>query len=190
MPEEKSRAQERSFVEQLKRRDDRAWAKFLDEHRDRIYGLCLRMVRDPHIAEELSSEAFKRVVRGIASFRGESSLGTWLFRITHNLCLTWIAKRRAEGQKVDIEELDATGQSIWSFHGAEAIVHRREQARAIERALASLEPEFRIAIHLREIEGLSYAEIAEVMAIPIDTVKTRIHRARQKLALQLEEFRP
>jgi len=164
-----------------------AWGQVFSSHRDRIYVFCLRTMRNREEAEDISQEVFLRAVRAIGSFRGEASIKTWLHQIAHNLCLTRLAAVKRDRDKATelafVDETTSTGST------ADTSVTSMELRKALEHAVGELEPIFREALLLREIEDLSYEEIAGVIGASVNTVKTRIHRARVKLQQQLAEFR-
>jgi RNA polymerase sigma-70 factor, ECF subfamily len=178
---------EQLFLERLARGDELAWGQVFSAHRDGIYGFCLRMMRSREEAEDVSQEVFLRAVRAIGAFRGDSSIKTWLHQIAHNLCLTRLAaaKKRAENTSDLIWLSDMTDGSPIS----DAAIASGDLRNAIELAVRQLDPVFREVLLLREVEDLSYEEIAGVVGASVNTVKTRIHRARAKLQQQLVEFR-
>ena len=190
------RTNERALLACLQQRDDPqdwldAWETLVREYGDRMYGLALRMLRHPQDAEDATQEVWERTLRGLSRFRGDSSLATWLYGITMNVCLTRIDKgTRSKAVTTDdplghpqIESPDGSPDAERRALSAEARV-------AIERALGELDPGFRAVILLRDREDLRYEEIAEILGIPLNTVKTRIHRARLALQEKLEAFRP
>jgi RNA polymerase sigma-70 factor (ECF subfamily) len=175
------------LVELLQQLDERAWAQVFATHRDGIFGVCLRMLRNHEEAEDITQEVFLRAVMGIEQFRGDALLKTWLHKIAHNLCLTRIAAKKTSAECTSdgsgIEELESEEPDA---EAASASIELRE---ALERAIGELEPPFREAILLRVFEDLSYQEIARVTGVPENTVKTRIYRARAKLQQRLGELR-
>ena len=163
------------------------WRQIFSAHRDEIYGFCLRMMRNREEAEDISQEVFLRAVRAVGNFRGEATIKTWLHQIAHNLCLTRLAaaKRDRDNRSELIWVSDLTSDNP----SAETSAASRDLRKALELAVGELEPVFREALLLREVENLSYEEIAKVIGASVNTVKTRIHRARTKLKQQLMEFR-
>jgi RNA polymerase sigma-70 factor (ECF subfamily) len=178
---------ERTLLGQLARGDEAAWGQVFGAYRDRIYGFCLRMMRNREEAEDASQEVFLRAVRAIGTFRGEASLNTWLHQIARNACVT-----RLTAAKKNLE--DAADRS-WITDlaseepGADRSSASVELREALELAIGELEPEFREVILLREIENQSYEDIARITETSVATVKTRIYRAREKLKARLAEFR-
>jgi RNA polymerase sigma-70 factor (ECF subfamily) len=145
------------------------------------------MLHNREEAEDISQEVFERAVKSIASFRGEASLKTWLYQIAHNACLTHIAAAMKRGQSTSDERWMTVLAS--AAPSAEQSSASGEIRAALESAVGDLEPVFREAILLREVEGQSYGEIAQVTGVSVNTVKTRIHRAREQLRQRLVEFR-
>jgi RNA polymerase sigma-70 factor, ECF subfamily len=180
-------ASDRSLLERLARGDEVAWGQVFTAHRDRIYGFCLRMTRNREEAEDISQEVFLRAVRAIGTFRGEASIKTWLHQIAHNLCLTRLAAAKRDRDKAT--ELAVVGETTSPVSTADTSVAGGDLRKALEHAVGELEPVFREALLLREVEDLSYQEIAAVIGASVNTVKTRIYRARAKLQQQLAEFR-
>ena len=150
---------------------------------DAAYRLALWLVRDPHLAEEVVQDAVARGLSYFASFRGEDGRA-WLMRIVRNTAYTALAARKQSGHRLDegnvgcaISILDVPDPG----DNPEAALSRREDAAWVEQALASLPVELRECLVLRELEELSYKEIAEITAVPIGTVMSRLWRARRAL---------
>ena len=191
------RMNERALLTRLQQRDDPqdwldAWETLVHECGNRVYGLSLRMLRHPQDAEDATQEVWERALASLSRFRGESSLATWLYSIAMNVCLTRI-DRAARSRVVTMD--DPLGDDLLidpadDGPDAERCALSAEARVAIERALGELDPGFRAVILLRDREDLRYEEIAQILGIPINTVKTRIHRARLALQEKLEAFRP
>jgi len=138
-------------------------------------------------AEEVAQEVFLRVHRGLAEFRGESKLSTWLFAITSRLCLSRLASGAARmGRASDGDA--ALGNLVNPEAGVADAIERREVEAALRRAIAELPEEQRIMVVLRDLEGLAYEEIAESLGLALGTVRSRLHRARLELKERLEKF--
>jgi RNA polymerase sigma-70 factor, ECF subfamily len=191
------RTNERVLLARLQQRDDPqdwldAWETLVHECGNRVYGLSLRMLRHPQDAEDATQEVWERALAGLSRFRGDSSLATWLYSIAMNVCLTRI-DRAARSRVVTTD--DPLGDDLLidpadDGPDAERCALSAEARVAIERALGELDPALRAVILLRDREDLRYEEIAQILDIPINTVKTRIHRARLALQEKLEAFRP
>ena len=173
-----------ALVEQVRQGDRRAFRLLVERHRERIYRVALGMLRSPDDALDAVQEVFIRVHGRLAEFKGESAFGTWLVRVTVNYCIdrqrrqkTWDARFVVDNEWEGVSE-----------EGPEHQLMNAQVGAALQRALAELGEEHRTAIQLREVNGLSYEEIAEVMNCPKGTVMSRLHHARKKLQLALRPF--
>lgn len=175
------------LLERLKRADQGAWAEVIGKHRNKMFSFTVRMLRNRQEAEDVCQEVWERAIRSIATFRGEASLDTWLCSIARNRCLTRLeAAKRVGNTEDDAWILKLADDAPGPYERAAS----NELRSAMERAFGRLELEFREAILLLLINGLTYEEIAHVTNTPVATVKTRVHRARIKLQGMLAEFRP
>lgn len=181
------------LVERVKNGDTRAFELLVIKYQRRIERLIARMVRDTDLVQDIAQETFIRVYRALPQFRGDSAFYTWLYRIAVNT-----AKKTLMDMKRDPlvfhsalqsgEEGEETSRAENELsHGEtpEALLASKEIATAVNAAIEALSDELRQAITLREIEGLSYEEIAELMNCPIGTVRSRIFRARESIASRL-----
>jgi RNA polymerase sigma-70 factor, ECF subfamily len=147
-------------------------------HLDSAFNLARWLVRDPHDAEDAVQEAYLRAFKFFASFRGGDARA-WLLAIVRNTCHTWMQQERQHSSMTaDDVDLDALADDAPS---PEASILRRADDEAVRRAIEDLPAEFREVVVLRELEGLSYKEIAEISDVPIGTVMSRLSRARQRL---------
>ena len=151
-------------------------------HLDAGYNLARHLLRDPHEAEDAVQEAFLRALRHFGGFRGVDGRA-WLLRIVRNTCFTQLRRRRSAGEAVEFEEDVQTIEEDRS--GPEADLERTVAAERVREGLAQLPVEFREALVLRELEGLSYKEIAQIAGVPIGTVMSRLARARRRLLMAL-----
>jgi RNA polymerase sigma-70 factor (ECF subfamily) len=183
------------FIERLRARDERAFNELVRTYERRVFALLLRLIGRPDEAEDLAQEVFVQVFKSIGGFRGESKLSTWIFRIAINLSKNrtkYLARRHMDSQA----QFDGVGEDVaWdkSRDGAVGVMARpddllagREVEAIVERAISSLDAEFREVLVLRDIEDLSYEEIAEITGLADGTVKSRIHRARKELKEAVE----
>lgn len=155
----------------------------VDEHGTAIYRYALSIVRDRATAEDIAQEALTKAWLALPSFRGDSSLRTWLLRITHNAAISMLRVRRAEA-------VDPTTIELASQHDhVEGSVESRLTVDEFNRALDELDALSRQIVVLRELEGLSYEAIAQLLRVPLPTVKTRLLRARRQLSTALEAWR-
>lgn len=156
------------------------------EHQTLVYNLALRMMANPADAEDCAQEAFVKAYRSLPTFRGEASFSSWLYRLTTNVCLDALRakKRRAETSlTAEDENGEETELSIPDpGDGPEATAEKNERRALVHRALRQLPEDFRQVLLLRELGGLSYDEIGHEMQLEAGTVKSRIFRARKKLA--------
>jgi len=156
-------------------------------YQHRVFGVALRMLGNRAEAEEVAQEAFVRAHRALGDFRGDAKLSTWLYAITSRLCLNRLAsgERRMARQGEDaLLRLSDAGPR------PDAVLERRELETALGRAIAELPEDRRIVVVLRDLEGLSYEEIAQVLELELGTVRSRLHRARADLKEKLERFLP
>jgi RNA polymerase sigma-70 factor (ECF subfamily) len=175
------------LVERLRAGEPRAFEELVAAYQHRVFGVAFRMLGNGAEAEEVAQEVFLRVHRGIASFRGEAKLSTWLYAITSRICINRLAsgERRRQPQGEDVLERLAAPNADPS-----ADVERGELEAALQRAIAELPEERRILVVLRDLEGLSYEEIAAALEMELGTVRSRLHRARMDLRDKLERFFP
>jgi RNA polymerase sigma-70 factor (ECF subfamily) len=180
------------LVERAQRGDKHAFELLVIKYQRKLARLLSRFIRDPGEVEDVTQETFIKAYRALPSFRGESAFYTWLYRIGVNTAKNYLVatKRRAPTMtEVNNEEAEDTeeGQQLKDMNTPENELMSRQVAETVNQTLQELPEELRTAITLREIEGLSYEEIAQVMNCPIGTVRSRIFRAREAIA---ERLRP
>lgn len=156
-----------------------------------VYSLIARMVQDSSTAEDLAQEAFVKAYRSLRSYDASRKLSSWLFKIAHNTAIDHLRKSSPDTVPLDASP-DEEGRgglaAVLADGSAEdpaAAAERRDMARALERAIARLRPEYRESVVLFYIEGASYQEICDVTGLPLGTVKTNLHRARKELAQEM-----
>ena len=175
--------EEQQWIDDARRGDQEAFEQLVRRYEKRVFALTGRMCRNPADAEEAAQEAFLAAWQGLAFFRGDSSFSTWLYRLASNACVDLLRResrhRTAAGLSLDDEELNLDVPDPARSPQDEA--ERREMREEIERGLASLSPEHREVLVLREIHQLSYDEIAETLDLDVGTVKSRISRGRKQL---------
>jgi RNA polymerase sigma-70 factor, ECF subfamily len=183
---------EADLLERLRRMDSATWSRVARQYRSGILQACLLRLRNQADAEDVCSEVFLRAVSQIARFRGDASFRAWLHTIAYNLCMTHLSTA-ARRRQVSFEELHdgRPTESAVSSHAPSVVrlIASAEARIAFSQAMAALDVALSDAFHLREIEGLSYGEIAKVSGVPVNTVKTRIFRARLQLRRLLVEHR-
>ena len=181
---------DQQLVERVQRGDKRAFELLVTKYQRRIFRLLSRMIRDPAEIEDVAQEAFVKAYRALTNFRGESAFYTWLYRIAINTAKNHLV---SQGRRVpttttnDVEDAEGFEDAALLREVAtpDSMLQSRQVAEAVNRAIEKLPEELRTAIVLRELEGLSYEEIAETMACPIGTVRSRIFRAREAIANEL-----
>ncbi len=175
--------------------DSRAFDLLVRRHGDPIFNLVVRMVSDQHLALDLTLDSFLRAYRALPSFRGESTFATWLHRIAVNVCHNARQRRRrmrlVEGAALAPASLDGDRKPNdppdLTLEPQERLA-REERESAVRAAIDSLEEEYRVVVVMRDLNGLSYEEIAEALDWPIGTVRSRLHRARLLLRQRLKRW--
>ncbi len=180
---------EKRLLKRLKKRDARAFESLVQEYQGMVFNLIYRMLGSKEEAEDLAQEVFVNVFKKIDSFRGESSLSTWIYRIASNICKNrkkYLVRRcfdrpaRAERGDYSSDQLgpvNTTGQVSRPDEMAEGL----EMEALLQEAIRSLEEDHRLILVLRDIQGVSYDEIQEITGLALGTVKSRLHRARLAL---------
>jgi RNA polymerase sigma-70 factor (ECF subfamily) len=159
-----------------------------------VYSLVARMVQDPALAEDLAQEVFIKAFRRLDTYDPQRKLSSWLFKIAHNTTIDHLRRHAPETVPLEGEKDDehrgglAAVLSDTATENPSAAAERKDMARALERAIARLRPEYRESVVLFYIEGASYQEICEATGLPLGTVKTNLHRARKELAQAMAEM--
>lgn len=184
--------EDRELIERAQRGDQSAFRALVERHQRRAFSIAVGLVRDENDARELVQEAFLRVYRGLNSFQGGSSFFTWLYRIVMNLSIDLMRKpgrRDAELQDNRVIEEDADLPLVSRIDGADPmdVVRRREIAERIQAALDALPAIHRGVILMREVEGMSYEEMAQAAGVSKGTIMSRLFHARQKLQKALAD---
>ncbi len=188
--------EEAQFVARLVARDESAFNELVITYQRRVFALVFRMLGRREEAEDLAQEVFVQVFKAIDQFRGDSKLSTWIYRIAVNLCKNrtkYLSRRHANDQD-DVDAMAdrlpfsaAKGVSVGGISRPDELVEGMQLEVVVKRAIAQIEPEFREVLILRDVEDMSYEEIAEVTGLADGTVKSRIHRARAQLRTLVEK---
>ena len=190
------RSEDLSLVRRCQDGDAEAFGKLVERYQRKVFTIALSMVKNPQDAMDIAQDAFIKVHRYIGNFQGSSSFYTWLYRIVINLCIDHLrrAGRRAnmdfdekiQNQVDRVDESAAIASRIDTNPSKN--LARRELAERIQEAVDSLPPYHRAVIIMREVEGLSYSEMAKAMKVSKGTIMSRLHHARQKLQRALDEY--
>lgn len=175
------RALERDLVQQAQEGDSRAFGELIDAHQKFAFNVALRAVGQSQDAEDIVQEAFVRAWRSLNGFRAEARFRTWLYRIVVNLCYSRLPQLCQDESLLDSSNGKATKPDSPLKRGPENKLEDKQVMEYLQEQIKILPSRYQILLLLRHREGCSYAEIAEIMDLPLGTVKTRIHRARKKL---------
>jgi RNA polymerase sigma-70 factor (ECF subfamily) len=182
---------DQQLVERVQRGDKAAFDLLVSKYQRKIFRLLSRLIRDQAEVEDIAQEAFIKAYRALPNFRGDSAFYTWLYRIAINTAKNHLVsqgRRAPTTTEADIEEAETfdDGDHLRDLNTPESMLLSKQVGEAVNRAIDQLPEDLRTAIVLREIEGLSYEEIAESMSCPIGTVRSRIFRAREAIAQELK----
>ncbi|MCL2875345.1 MAG: RNA polymerase sigma factor RpoE [Betaproteobacteria bacterium] len=181
---------DQQLVERVQSGDKQAFGLLVSKYQRKLHRLLARLVRDPAEVEDLAQETFIKAYRALGSFRGESAFYTWLYRIGVNTAKNHLAvqiRRVSTLSGTDSGEMEGIegAERLRDFDTPERQLMTRQIALTVDEAMTGLPDELREAITLRELEGLSYEDIASAMDCPIGTVRSRIFRAREAIAIRL-----
>jgi RNA polymerase sigma-70 factor (ECF subfamily) len=182
---------DRQLVERAQRGDKRAFELLVEKYQRKLARLLSRLIRDPGEVEDVAQEAFIKAYRALPSFRGDSAFYTGLYRIGINTAKNYLVamgRRAPTSTEVEAEAAEAQegGDLLRDINTPESVLLSKEIGDTVNAAIESLPEELRSAIQLRELEGMSYEEIAKLMDCPIGTVRSRIFRAREAIAERLK----
>ena len=184
MVEPAVRDSDEQLVARVQKGDKRSFDLLVLKYQHKVLALVRRYVKDHAEAEDVAQESFVKAYRAIGSFRGDSAFYTWLYRIAVNTAKNALdARKRRPASDVDIDEVEdyAFSDALRVEENPENLLATQDVHRVVQEVLANLPEELRRALELREFDGLAYEEIAEVMACPIGTVRSRIFRAREAI---------
>lgn len=172
---------ERELIARLQKRDEAAFEELIRQYEKKVYTLCFRMCSNSEDAEEAAQDAFLALWRGIDRFRQESSLSTWIYRLATNACIDTLRRRKKQSGSVSLDDEELFVDAVDTSPQPQETVEHREARKLLQEGLSALPEEYRKVLILREIEGLSYTEIAECASLELGTVKSRISRGRSLL---------
>jgi RNA polymerase sigma-70 factor (ECF subfamily) len=190
-------ASDQEVVAAARSGDEAAYRELVRRYERPVFWLIYRMVRNRELAEDLSQETFIKVLNALGSYRPEFKFSSWVFKIANNAAIDHLRRRELDTLSLEgsphadtPEKIEATALQIGEkAESALDAVANKELGSEIERAIARLRPEYRTCILLRHVEGRAYEEIAEMLDLPLGTVKTYIHRARHELRIALAHLK-
>ena len=183
--------QDELLIRRAQSGDEGAFEQLLLTHQKSVYNLCLRMVKNPDDALDLSQEAFLRAWRALDQYQFDAAFSTWLFRLTSNVCIDFLRKqKRQQHMSLTVTDEDEPGEEFAvqdPARGPEKQIIQNDRRAAVARAMASLPEDWRVVMQLRVVEQLSYEQIAGILDIKVGTVKSRLARARTQLRKILKD---
>ena len=197
LPDQLSAATDQEVVEAARDGHERAYRELVRRYQRPVFSLIYRMVRDRERSEDLAQETFVKVLNALDSYRPEYKFSSWIFKIANNAAIDQLRRKELDTLSLDgapdaVTSEQREGTSLQLADAAESPLQEleaRELGSTIEHAIAQLRPEYRSCILLRHVEGYAYEEIAEMLDLPLGTVKTYIHRARTELRTLLQSTR-
>jgi RNA polymerase sigma-70 factor (ECF subfamily) len=191
-------ASDQEVVTRARKGEEGAYRELVRRYERPVFSLIFRMVRTRELAEDLSQETFIKVLNALDSYRPEYKFSSWVFKIANNAAIDHLRRRELDTLSLEGSPHAETPQAVEATalqigeRGETALeeVENQELGGEIERAIAKLRPEYRTCILLRHVEGRAYEEIAEILNLPLGTVKTYIHRARNELRITLAHLKP
>lgn len=181
-----------NLIERLKQGEETAFNKIVESSQGLVYNTALGIVQNPEDAEDVAQDVFVQLYESIHSFKGESKLSTWLYRITVSKAMDHLRKKKRKKRFAFIQSLFGANEEL--IHDPPDFVHpgvsldNKEKARELFRAIDLLPPKQKVAFTLNRIEGLSYQEISVVMNLTVASVESLLHRARKNLRKTLETY--
>ncbi len=181
---------DQQLVKRVQAGDKRAFDLLVLKYQHKILGLISRYVQDSHEVQDVAQEAFIKAYRALPKFRGDSAFYTWLYRIAINTAKNHLVSRGRRPPERDVEVEDAehydSGSALRDMENPENALMGEELKRVVDTAIRDLPDDLRSAVTLREFDGLSYEDIAEIMDCPVGTVRSRIFRARDAIDRQIQ----
>ncbi|MGD8428129.1 MAG: RNA polymerase sigma factor [Balneolaceae bacterium] len=186
--------QDSEFIEQLKLGNEKIFKKFVEQYKDRVYNTCLGLLQQQEDAEDVAQEVFVQVWNSISSFKGQSSLATWVYRIAVNKSLALIRYRKSKKRRVFFQSITNNDNDPDTISDHNFFVHpgvameQKQHAEVLFKALNQLPEKQKVAFTLHKIEGLSYSEIADIMETTLSAVESLMHRAKKNLQHMLYAY--
>jgi len=185
MPAQSAPTTDQQLVQRVQKGDKRAFDMLVIKYQHKILSIIGRYVKDSSEVQDVAQEAFIKAYRALPNFRGDSAFYTWLYRIAINTAKNYLVSRNRRPPSSDVEVEDAEyysgGEALQDISSPENNLFRDELQAVVDKSIKELPEDLRTAVTLREMEGLSYEEIADVMACPVGTVRSRIFRAREAI---------
>jgi RNA polymerase sigma-70 factor, ECF subfamily len=182
---------DKQLVARVQKGDSRAFDLLVLKYQHKIFGLISRYVHDADEVQDVAQEAFIKAYRALPKFRGDSAFYTWLYRIAINTAKNYLVSRSRRPPGSDVEVADAEyyegGAALREIETPESALFGAELKAVVERAIHGLPEDLRTAVTLREFDGLSYEDIADIMDCPVGTVRSRIFRAREAIDVKVKE---
>lgn len=183
---------EAALIKKIKSGDKHAFSELVLQYEKRAFNFAYRILKDAHLAEDATQEAFLRVFSKIDTFMGNSSFSTWFYTILNNICLDYLRKKSRQPDALSIPQTSADDEEYElqiedKSAGPHEVLQKKDAAALLEKAIGLLSLEHRSVVILRDIEGREYEEIARILNISLGTVKSRLSRARLALRKILEE---
>jgi RNA polymerase sigma-70 factor (ECF subfamily) len=177
---------EAKLVKRIKKGDQQAFVEIVNQYKDKLYNVAYRMLSNRQEAEDVVQETFLRMYSNIRQYDDSYRLSTWIYRITTNLCIDRLRKKKVAIDSLDEEFTEQEGNSLYNRLSSseptpEEVTLLQETQSIVQHAIDQLPPTYRAAILLKYIHDLSLQEISEILQIPVPTVKTRLHRGREAL---------
>jgi len=184
------REEDIQLIARARRGDERAFRSLLEKYERPVFSICMRMVRNREEATDLAQESFIKVFSMLERYDPSYAFSSWLFKITSNLCIDFLRKRRVETYPMDAPIDGEKGEIARQYESPapdpDTVLGRKETMERLNAAIDGLPDHYRVMLILRHQENLSYEEIAATLEIPLGTVKARIHRAREMLKAHLK----
>ena len=173
---------EQQIIKQILAGDKKAYAHIINEYKNPLYATILRMTRNPQTAQDFVQEAFIKIYEQLPKYNGKGSFKSWLYRVAINFCIDEFRKKSYQIKQAELQDDQLVNESH-----PEVIFLKKEQSRQLEKLIATLPELERMILLLRYVNELSYAEIADLLHIPLSDVRNKLHRAKKKMRNQVQE---